>query len=258
VPFDLTKNLNKTLRCSDLKMRFDGVTALDNVTVEFPNSGVVAIIGPNGAGKTTFINALTGFVELDAGQCYFGDRKITGLAPHKVARLGIVRTFQDLRLMQQGSLLDNVLLARPRQRGERLIAALCGIGLQQEENRNVKAAIELLQFVGLADKEAELASNLSYGQQKLLTLACCLATEAVVLFLDEPVAGIHPEMTTRILSLLRRLGQEGRLVVFIEHNIDAVRQIADRVIVLDQGLVIADGIPKEVLDRQEIIEAYLG
>jgi ABC-type branched-subunit amino acid transport system ATPase component len=248
----------ETFRCEGLSKSFDGVHALVDVTLEFPSSGIVAIIGPNGAGKTTLLNVLTGFLRPEAGCCFIGKRETTHLSPHQIAQLGVARTFQDLRLILQVSTLENVLLARPRQRGERLLPALFRFGVPEEETHNCEEAMRLLQFVGLEEKAAESAGELSYGQQKLLTLACCLATEARILLLDEPVAGVHPEMASRILDLLRQLRSDGKLVVFIEHDIAAVRQIADLVIVMDEGKVIAQGSPNQVLERPEIMEAYLG
>ncbi len=172
--------------------------------------------------------------------------------------MGVARTFQDLRLILQVPVIDNVMLARPNQRGERLFYALTRFGVKKEEERNRDEATRLLRFVGLEEKAGELVGELSYGQQKLLTLACCLATEARILLLDEPVAGVHPDMASRILDLLRQLRDEGKLVVFIEHDISAVRSIAEHVIVMDHGKIIAQGIPSEVLERAEILEAYLG
>jgi ABC-type branched-subunit amino acid transport system ATPase component len=247
-----------TLKCNALCMSFDGVQALSDVIVELPTSGIVAIIGPNGAGKTTLLNVLTGFLRPEAGQVFLGQRELTGLPAHRIARLGVARTFQDLRLISLVSLLENVLLARPNQKGEKLLHALFRFGVAAEESKNREAAVRLIRFVGLEGKEDQPAGELSYGQQKLLTLACCLATEARILLLDEPVAGVHPEMVSQILALLRKLRDEGKLVVFIEHDLGAVRQVADHVIVMDQGRIIAQGKPNEVLDRPEIIEAYVG
>jgi ABC-type branched-subunit amino acid transport system ATPase component len=156
------------------------------------------------------------------------------------------------------SVLDNVMLARPSQRGEQLFYAVFKFGVAAEEVRNRKGAMRWLEFVGLADKAKEPAGELSYGQQKLLTIACCLATEARILLLDEPVAGVDPEMVSRILDLLSRLRGQGKLVVFIEHDIAAVRKIADHVIVMDAGRIIAQGQPSKVLEQPEIMEAYLG
>jgi len=246
-----------TLRCESLSKSFDGVQALADFHFVFPSAGITAIIGPNGAGKTTLINLMSGFLRPDSGRVFFGEREITLFVPHKIARLGIARTFQDLRLILQMPALDNVLLARPGQRGERLFYALFPFGLKEEEVRNRADAIRLLRYVGLEEKAGALAGELSYGEQKLLTLACCLATEAKVLLLDEPVAGVHPAMALRILDLLRELRDDGKLVVFIEHDISAVRRIAEQVILLDHGKIIAQGVPNEVLEQAEIMEAYL-
>lgn len=247
----------KPLRCENLRKSFDGIHALDGVTMELPSSGITAIIGPNGAGKTTLINVLTGFLQPNDGRCFLGDRQITKMAPHKIAQLGVARTFQDLRLISLVSLLDNVMVARPNQRGERLWPALFRVGVAVEESANREEAMRWLKFVGLEEKASDPAGDLSYGQQKLLTLAVCLATEARLLLLDEPVAGVHPEMAEKIVGLLRHLRAGGKLVVFIEHDMAAVRQAADHVIVMDEGKVIAQGRPGEVLERPEILEAYL-
>jgi ABC-type branched-subunit amino acid transport system ATPase component len=247
----------ESLRCDGICKSFNGTKALVDVSLRFPSSGVVAIIGPNGAGKTTLLNVLTGFLRPDAGRCLVGGQDITRLSPHRIAHLGMVRTFQDLRLILRVSALENVLLSCPAQQGERLWAAILGFRVAAEEDRNRQKAMRLLRFVGLDEGILGLAGNLSYGQQKLLALACCLATEARILLLDEPVAGVHPEMTSHILDLLIQLGQDGKLVVFIEHDIKAVRQAADHVVVMDEGSVIAQGAPCEVLERPEIMEAYL-
>ncbi len=247
----------ESFRCKGLSKSFDGVRAVANLDLQFPSSDITSIIGPNGAGKTTLINILTGFVRADAGQCFLGAHDITRRAPDYIARLGVARTFQDLRLILQVPVLDNMMLARPHQRGESLIGALLRIGLAKEEIQNRDEAMRLLKFVGLEEKANDRAGEMSYGQQKLLTLACCLATEARILLLDEPVAGVHPEMAEKILDLMRKLRDEGKLILFIEHDMSAVRRIADHVIVMDHGKVRAQGAPKEVLESQEIMEAYL-
>lgn len=245
------------LRCEQISKSFDGVRALAAVDLQLSLSGITAVIGPNGAGKTTLLNIMTGFLRADAGRCFLGEQEITRLQPERIAGLGVARTFQDVRLTCQASVLSNVMLARPNQRGENLLGAILGIGVAAEEACNREEAMRILTFVGLGNKSMELAGELSYGQQKLLTLACCLATGTRILLLDEPVAGVHPEMATKILGLLRELRDQGKLVVFIEHDIDAVRQIADHIIVMDEGRIIAQGEPAEVLQRPEIMEAYL-
>jgi ABC-type branched-subunit amino acid transport system ATPase component len=204
------------------------------------------------------LNVITGFIRADAGCCFLGDRVISRLPAYRISQLGIARTFQDLRLIPQVSVLENVLLAPPRQRGEKLLPALFRFGVADEEKRNRDKVMSILEFVGLESTVSELAGELSWGQQKLLTLACCLAAEARVLLLDEPVAGVHPELAVQILELLRRLRDDGKLIVFIEHDIAAVRQLADVVVVMDDGRVIAEGPPTEVLERPEIMEAYVG
>jgi ABC-type branched-subunit amino acid transport system ATPase component len=172
--------------------------------------------------------------------------------------MGVARTFQNLRLIGRVSALENVLLARPRQRGEHLLPALLRFGVAREEADNQQEAMRLLHFADLDNLANTSAGELSYGQQKLLTLACCLATEAHILLLDEPVAGVAPEMVANILTLLRRLSANGKSIVLVEHDIEAVRRIADLVIVMDEGKVIAQGAAHDVLGRAEIMEAYLG
>jgi branched-chain amino acid transport system ATP-binding protein len=247
----------ESFRCKELSKSFDGVRALTALDLDFPSEGITSIVGPNGAGKTTLINVLTGFLRPEFGQCFLGNRETTRLAPHRIAELGVARTFQDLRLILQVTTLDNVLLARPNQRGETLLGALLRIGVANEEARNREEAMNVLRVIGLEEKANEFAGELSYGQQKLLTLASCLATDARILLLDEPVAGVHPAMAARILQLMQRMKADGKLIIFIEHDIAAVREVADQIIVMDEGKVIAQGIPNEVLERPEIMEAYV-
>lgn len=246
------------LRCDNLSKSFDGTTALDGLTLAVPSGGILAIIGPNGAGKTTLLNVVTGFLRPDEGQVFLRKVELTRLPPHRIVRAGIARTFQDLRLIGLISVLDNVMLARQNQKGERLWRALTRVGVRSEEQANRRHAMELLEFVGLAGDAERPAGALSYGQQKLLTLASCLATEAGILLLDEPVAGVHPDMAEKILGLLQKLRDDGKLIVFIEHDIPAVKRVAERVIVMDDGKIIADGAPDDVLERPEILEAYVG
>lgn len=248
----------ETLRCNGLSKAFGGVQALSHVDLAFASSGITAIIGPNGAGKTTLLNILTGFLRPDAGRCFVGSRETTWLPAYMIARLSVARTFQELRLILELPIIENVLLAASRRRDETLLAACLRFGASKEEARNRNVAQHVLEFVGLADRASELAGELSYGQQKLLTLACCFATGATILLLDEPIAGVHPEIAQRILSLLRELRDRGKLIVFIEHDIGAVRQVADNLVVMDHGKIIAEGAPQVVLARPEITEAYLG
>lgn len=246
-----------SLRCEAVGKRYRGVNALVNITLKFPNEGVIAIVGPNGAGKTTLLNIISGFVRPDSGRCFFGNKEITRLAPNKIVRLGLSRTFQDLRLISRLSVLENVMLALPSQQGERLIYALSRFGLAHEECENRAQAMRLLQLVHLEGQALTLPRRLPYGQQKLLTLVCCVATQAKILLLDEPLAGIDPMMVDRTLEVMKHLRNEGRIIIFIEHNLVAVKRIAEHLIVLDEGQIIGQGDPQEVLDNPQVMEAYI-
>ena len=246
------------LRCEGLRRSFGGLLALSDVTFRFSDPGIVAIIGPNGAGKTTLFNVISGFIRADAGRCFVRGQETTDLSPHTIATLGIGRTFQDLRLISRISALENVLLARPRQRGEQLLLALLGFRIQAEERNNLAVARHWLEYVGLERKAGELALNLSYGQQKLLTLACCLATEASILLLDEPLAGVHPQIAETILSLFKDLARNGKLILFIEHDLRAVTRVAETAVLMDRGKIVAQGAAADLIGRPEIMEAYVG
>jgi ABC-type branched-subunit amino acid transport system ATPase component len=246
------------LRCAGLRKAFGGVQALDGVDLDLDGGSLYAIIGPNGAGKSTLLDILSGFLAPDAGGVFLEGRTITGLPAHQIAGLGLARTFQNLRVFRELTALENVLLARPGRRREKILPALFSLRVASEEAGHRKVAGELLDFVGLTGKASEPAGRFSYGQQKLLNLACCLALEPRILLLDEPVAGVHPEMISKILDLLGQIRGQGRLVVFVEHDVAAVRRSADRVVVLDEGRVLLQGTPSEVLDQSELLEAYLG
>jgi neutral amino acid transport system ATP-binding protein len=245
------------LRCTGVRKAFGGVLALDDVTLQFPSTGLVAIMGPNGAGKTTLFHILSGFLKPDAGHCFLDEREITHFPAYRIAGLGVVRTFQDLRFISRMTALDNVLLACPRQSGEKLIASLVPVGFDSEEQMNHAAALNYLRCVGLEEKASDAAAELSYGEQKLLTIACCLATQAQTLLLDEPVAGVHPEIAGRILSLLNEFRQRGKLIVFIEHDLQTVAEASELVVVMDHGRIIAQGESRDVIGRREIMEAYV-
>ena len=242
----------------DLTRAFGGSFALNGATAEIQGARTTAIIGPNGAGKTTLLNILTGFLAADSGQCFLGERKITGMSVEAIARLGLVRTFQEVRLIRQVSVLENVLLAQPRQRGERLGTVLLRSLWRSDEVRIREVALDWLGMAGLMGKKSLLAENLSYGQQKLLSLAMCLAADAKILLLDEPVAGVDPEMKDRILRVLREVRKETTTIVFIEHDLDVVRRAADEVIVMEAGRVLLKGAPEDVLESREVLDAYVG
>lgn len=231
--------------------------ALCDVTLDFGRAGPVAVIGPNGAGKTTLLNVLTGFGTADVGVCHLGDTRLDGLAPETIARLGLSRTFQDPRLVGRATTLDNVMLAHPRQQGERLFYAWTRWRLAKQEEEVQESAMRLLTKVGLSPQVGTLAGNLSYGQQKVLAIACCMASDPHTLLVDEPVAGVHPTLASVILEALSDLSRQGKRVVFIEHDLDAVRQLATRTVVLSAGRVLADGPTDTVLSMPAVWEAYV-
>jgi ABC-type branched-subunit amino acid transport system ATPase component len=241
-----------------LEKNFDGVRALADFSCSVRHSEILGLIGPNGAGKTTFFNIVSGFLRSEGGKISLKDSDIAGLPPHRITNMGISRTFQNLRLIRQISVLDNVLLSFQDQPGEKLRNVFFNWRLcKEQENGNRKEALALLDGAGLAQKAAEAAEELSYGQQKLLSLVCCLAAKPDVLLLDEPVAGIAPEMIDRILEIIRGLPAKGKSVVLIEHNLDAVMRVCDRVIFMDAGAKVCEGTPDEVRNDPQVIEAYI-
>lgn len=245
------------IRCESLVKSFGGVVALADVTVELPSSLITAIIGPNGAGKTTLLDVITGFAMQEAGRVFLGNEELTHLAPQQIARKGVARTFQEVRLIRHMAVLENVMLARPRQDGEHLFHSLFTTAVSKQESLNREKAFQLLQLLQLHQHAYSRAGDLSYGQLKLLAIASCLATEAEVLLLDEPIAGLHQEMTKHVISLLQRLSSEGKTIVFTEHDIPTVKEVSNHLIVMDEGKVIAEGSPTELLERDDIVEAYL-
>jgi ABC-type branched-subunit amino acid transport system ATPase component len=241
-----------------LDKSFDGVRALADFSCSVRHGEILGLIGPNGAGKTTFFNVVSGFVTPESGTITFKGSDITRTPPHRITNLGLGRTFQNLRLIRQISVLDNVLLFFQQQPGEKLRNVLFEWrSSQKREHENRKEALVLLDEVGLAQWAYSPAEELSYGQQKLLSLVCCLAAKSDLLLLDEPVAGIAPEMTERILESIRELPTKGKTVILIEHNLDAVMRVCGRVIFMDAGAKVSVGTPEEVRNDPRVIEAYI-
>ena len=247
----------KTLSCIDVQKVFGGVCAVKDLTMSLESGEMCALIGPNGAGKTTLLNVLTGFLRPDAGRCYLGSIEITGMSPHRISSLGLARTFQDLRIIHKLSVLENVLVAFPGQKGENVARGILNFGLKAEKNSLEATARQILAKVGLAAMTERLAGELSYGQQKLLTIGACIATEKSTLLLDEPFAGVDPGTSEKLSEIFIAFRSSGKALLFIEHNIEAVRKNAQRVLVMNQGAIIADGPPGVVLERPDILEAYL-
>jgi branched-chain amino acid transport system ATP-binding protein len=239
---------------------FGGLVAVNRVDFAVPTEGIISLIGPNGAGKTTFFNMIAGLYRPNAGRITFGGRDITGLKPHTIARLGIARTFQSIRIFGNMSVLENVLIGmHGHLTADPLRIVLGSSAVAAEETEAHKQARELLTFVGLKDRDAEMAKNLAYGDQRRLEIARALAVRPRLLLLDEPAAGMNPEEARRLMEFIRRLRKELRLtVLLIEHQMRVVMGVADRVTVLDHGEKIAEGAPEEIVRNPRVVEAYLG
>jgi ABC-type branched-subunit amino acid transport system ATPase component len=238
---------------------FGGVHAVEDVSMRFMPGEVTALIGPNGAGKTTLFNLISGHLPPDQGTVRYRGDELTGLAPHQVARRGVGRLFQDVRLFGRMTVLDNVRSAFPDQRGEsvwRSVVARWRVNRQEQDH--TERAMALLEQVGLTGKTDALGETLSYGQQKLAAIARLLAMGADALLLDEPVAGVNPGLADTLLETVRGLADDGKTVALIEHNMNAVLEVADQAYFIDDGRRTAAGRPRDVLADPDVRAAYMG
>ena len=247
------------LEIRDLVKRFLGVTAVDQVDLIVEPGELVSLIGPNGSGKTTLFNCVTGYLAADGGRVLFRGRDLTNAAPHRVARLGVGRTFQQVSVFPRLSALENLLVFLQQHQEEHLLARLLRTPrLQRLEAEAVERARRLLDLVGLTDKADAGAGSLSYGQRKLLAFAAALMPDPDLLLLDEPAAAVNPTMINQMKDHILALHQQGKTVLLVEHNMEVVMDISQRVVVLDHGQKIAEGSPEAIRGDSRVIEAYFG
>jgi ABC-type branched-subunit amino acid transport system ATPase component len=247
------------LEVRGLVKHFLGVTAVDRVDLAVEPGELVSLIGPNGSGKTTLFNCVTGYLAADGGQVLFRGHDLTSAPPHRVARLGVARTFQQVSVFPRLSALENLLVFLQQHQEEHLLARLVRTRrVRRLEAEAIERARRLLDLVGLAGKADAAAGSLSYGQRKLLAFAAALMPDPELLLLDEPAAAVNPTMINQMKDHILALHREGRTVVLVEHNMDVVMDISQRVVVLDHGQKIAEGPPEAIRRDPRVIEAYFG
>lgn len=248
------------LKIDSITKQFGGLTAVKDFCLELQEGEIIALIGPNGAGKTTAFNMITGVYAPTNGKVYFKDREITGLRPYQITKLGIARTFQNIRLFKELNVLDNVLIANHLHLKSNLFEAVFNLPRYRKEDREMlDKSLSLLEKLGLADLRNEKSSSLPYGQQRRLEIARALATNPEILLLDEPAAGMNPKETEVLTEFIGQLRHDFDLSIFmIEHHMDVVMEISERIYVLDYGITIAQGSPYEIQNNERVIEAYLG
>lgn len=252
--------MNTILKTDGITMKFGGLVAVNDFSMELGNTDLVGVIGPNGAGKTTIFNMITGHYEPTEGNVYLAGDNINGLRPSYITRQGIARTFQNIRLFNDLTVLDNIRLGAHFRVGYGVLSSVFRTKyFHQEEKRVYDEAVELLKIFGLEDRKHLLAKNLPYGEQRRLEIARALATKPKVLLLDEPAAGMNPKETQELTKLIRWVRDTFKIaVLLIEHDMKLVMEVCERIYVVDHGELIAHGKPQEIQSNKKVIEAYLG
>ncbi len=247
------------LSLSNIEKFYGGLKALNGVTLEINVGELTGLIGPNGAGKTTLFNLITGLEKITRGEIFFLNEKINSLKPYQIASKGISRTFQNLRLFFNMTILENVMLGCFYKTSSNLFQTIVRDSkFKEKEKIAIEKALEAIDFVGLKEKANELAKNLSYGEQRCVELARALVSEPKLILLDEPSAGMNPAESKKLMTLILKIKEQGINLVIIEHDMRLIMSICERIIVLDQGIVIACGTPEEIKNHPRVISAYLG
>ena len=250
---------NNLIEVKNLKKTFGGLTAVDIENLTFNENELTSIIGPNGAGKTTFFDLISGFQNSDNGDIYLNDKDISNFQPYKIARMGMVRTFQLTKVFDRMTVLENLLFSGSEISNESLFKSIIKSKSQKNYEENLRdKARDIMDELNILHMEDSYARELSGGQKKLLELARSIIKEPEILLLDEPLAGVNPKLAEDILFLIKKLSNKGITILMVEHNIEAVMKISDRIVVLAEGSLIADGNPNDIRTDTNVIEAYLG
>jgi ABC-type branched-subunit amino acid transport system ATPase component len=250
---------NKYLKVTNLKKSFGGLKAVDVQSLNFNTNELTSIIGPNGAGKTTFFDLISGFQDIDEGKVYLNEKNITRSQPYSIARLGMIRTFQLTKVFDRMTVLENMMFSASTVNNDSFIKSLIRLPSQKTIEKNIKEkSFEIMKDLNIDHMANSYARELSGGQKKLLELGRSIINDPNILLLDEPLAGVNPKLAEEILQIILNLSEKGISILMVEHNIEAVMKISQRVIVLAEGMVIADDTPENVRTDEKVIEAYLG